>query len=84
MENGYYRPGDPLPKSAKRENAITELLNRVGMTGVAPSKGGSLPAGCVHCAWLPEVEAGYEIPANSPVCIVGSVPALNDSTIRPS
>lgn len=74
MENGYFRPGDPLPKSAKRENAITELLNRVGMTGIAPSKGGSLPAGCVHCAWLPEVEAGQDVPANWPVYIVSSVP----------
>lgn len=77
MENGYFRPGDPLPKSAKRENAITELLNRVGMTGVAPSKGGSLPAGCVHCAWLMDGEVDYTdyfIPANRPVYIVGSVP----------
>lgn len=34
METGYFRPGDALPKSAKRENAITEMLNKAASTGV--------------------------------------------------
>lgn len=48
MESGYYRPGDALPRSAKRENAITEVLNQYGPTGTKTAITGGLPPGCVY------------------------------------